>query len=113
MTNSTFDKPRFNSSGSRDEGEHARTEEALYRSEEQLRRITDNMLEMIVQTDIEGIIQYASPSCWSVLGYLPQLLLGQSYYTHLHASDLDRVKQEVPIWKKEVFTDGEAWVEGS
>jgi molybdopterin synthase catalytic subunit len=26
---------------------------------------------------------------------------------------IDRVKQEVPIWKKEVFTDGEAWVEGS
>ncbi len=25
---------------------------------------------------------------------------------------IDRVKQEVPIWKKEVFTDGEAWVEG-
>jgi molybdopterin synthase catalytic subunit len=26
---------------------------------------------------------------------------------------IDRVKQDVPIWKKEVFTDGEAWVEGS
>ena len=26
---------------------------------------------------------------------------------------IDRVKQEVPIWKKEVFTDGEEWVEGS
>jgi len=26
---------------------------------------------------------------------------------------IDRVKQEVPIWKKEVFADGEAWVEGS
>ncbi len=25
---------------------------------------------------------------------------------------IDRVKQEVPIWKKEVFTEGEAWVEG-
>ena len=25
---------------------------------------------------------------------------------------IDRVKQDVPIWKKEVFTDGEAWVEG-
>jgi molybdopterin synthase catalytic subunit len=25
---------------------------------------------------------------------------------------IDRVKQEVPIWKKEVFTDGEEWVEG-
>ncbi|MGI8423757.1 MAG: molybdenum cofactor biosynthesis protein MoaE [Chloroflexota bacterium] len=26
---------------------------------------------------------------------------------------IDRVKQEVPIWKKEVFTDGEEWVEGA
>ena len=26
---------------------------------------------------------------------------------------IDRVKEEVPIWKKEVFTDGEEWVEGS
>ena len=25
---------------------------------------------------------------------------------------IDRVKQEVPIWKKEVFADGEQWVEG-
>ena len=26
---------------------------------------------------------------------------------------IDRVKEEVPIWKKEVFTDGEEWVEGA
>lgn len=26
---------------------------------------------------------------------------------------IDRVKQVVPIWKKEIFADGEAWVEGS
>lgn len=26
---------------------------------------------------------------------------------------IDRVKAEVPIWKKEVFTDGEEWIEGS
>lgn len=25
---------------------------------------------------------------------------------------IDRVKQIVPIWKKEIFEDGEAWVEG-
>ena len=25
---------------------------------------------------------------------------------------IDRLKQTVPIWKKEIFTDGEAWVEG-
>ena len=26
---------------------------------------------------------------------------------------IDRVKQTVPIWKKEIFEDGEAWVEGT
>ncbi|HEX4947741.1 MAG TPA: molybdenum cofactor biosynthesis protein MoaE [Blastocatellia bacterium] len=26
---------------------------------------------------------------------------------------IDRIKQTVPIWKKEIFEDGEAWVEGS
>jgi molybdopterin synthase catalytic subunit len=26
---------------------------------------------------------------------------------------IDRVKQTVPIWKKEIFADGEAWVEGT
>ena len=26
---------------------------------------------------------------------------------------IDRVKQTVPIWKKEIFEDGEAWVEGN
>jgi molybdopterin synthase catalytic subunit len=26
---------------------------------------------------------------------------------------IDRVKQTVPIWKKEIFADGAAWVEGS
>jgi molybdopterin synthase catalytic subunit len=25
---------------------------------------------------------------------------------------IDRVKETVPIWKKEIFSDGEAWVEG-
>ena len=25
---------------------------------------------------------------------------------------IDRVKETVPIWKKEIFADGEAWVEG-
>jgi molybdopterin synthase catalytic subunit len=26
---------------------------------------------------------------------------------------IDRVKQIVPVWKKEIFEDGEAWVEGA
>ena len=25
---------------------------------------------------------------------------------------IDRLKETVPIWKKEVWTDGEAWIDG-
>ncbi len=66
-------------------------EEALRESEERLRRITDNMLDMILQVDTQGIIQYASPSTWSVLGHLPDRLIGKSVYTWLHPDDFDRV----------------------
>jgi molybdopterin synthase catalytic subunit len=26
---------------------------------------------------------------------------------------IERLKETVPIWKKEIFEDGEAWIEGS
>ncbi len=67
-------------------------EEALYRSEEQMRRITDNMLDIICQTDLDGIIEYASPSCYSVLGYEPESMIGQSIYSGIHPEDAASVK---------------------
>jgi PAS domain S-box-containing protein len=68
-----------------------RMENALYRSEQQLRRITDNMLDIICQTDVDGNIQFASPSCWDVLGYTPDSLRGQSIYARVHPDDLAMV----------------------
>ncbi len=73
--------------------ERKRTGEALFRSEEQLRRITDNMLDMIWQTDVGGSIEYASPSCLSVLGYEPETLIGHSIDTWLHPEDIESITQ--------------------
>lgn len=58
--------------------ERQRAEEALHRSELRLRRITDNMLDVIIQIDASGVIDYISPSCQSVLGYQPEELLGRA-----------------------------------
>lgn len=66
--------------------ERQRAEDALYQSELRLRRITDNMLDVIVQIDKSGKIEYISPSCQSVLGFPPEELLGCSF--------LERVKPE-------------------
>ncbi len=72
--------------------ERKRAEEALQASEEQLRLITENMLDMVVRTDFQGNILYASPSHKTVLGYEPASLLGMSIYNYMHPEDRDRVE---------------------
>lgn len=76
--------------------ERQRAEDALYQSELRLRRITDNMLDVIVQIDKSGKIEYISPSCQSVLGFPPEELLGCSF--------LERVKPEDKAGLADILT---------
>lgn len=71
--------------------ERKRMEEALQESEARLRRITNNMLDMICQTNAEGIIEYISPSHKSILGYEPEDMLGKSILDFVHPDDIKRV----------------------
>jgi PAS domain S-box-containing protein len=75
--------------------ERKRTEEALYQSEQQLRQITDTMLDTVCRTDAQGIIEYASPSCWDVLGYAPSALVGHSLFAQVHPDDVERVREAI------------------
>lgn len=69
--------------------------EALQTSEDQLRQITDNMLDIICQADAHGIIQYASPSCRHVIGYSPAELQGKTVFFGLHPDEADAVIAEI------------------
>lgn len=51
------------------------------------RIIADHMLDMVCWTDLNGIIQYASPSYKQVLGYDPEQLVGQSAFLCVHPDD--------------------------
>lgn len=68
-------------------------EKALRDSEKQFRMITDNMVDMVSQTDINGVIQYVSPSGKTLLGYEPEELMGKTIFDHVHPDDLDKVKK--------------------
>lgn len=72
-----------------------RVEEALRKSERQLREITDTMLDTVYRTNNDGIIEYASPSCWQVLGYRPEELIGKSIFSFVHPDDLDAMQKAV------------------
>ncbi|MBN1536094.1 MAG: PAS domain S-box protein [Anaerolineales bacterium] len=64
-----------------------RAQLALQESEERLRRITDNMLDMVIQTDVNFNNIFISPSVKGILGYKPEDLLGKSIYHLVHADD--------------------------
>lgn len=80
------------------EEQRKKAEAALRESEAKLRKITDNMLDMISQTDSEGIFVYVSPSYKSVLGYEPNFLLGKHIFELVHPEDVERMV--------EAFLDG-------
>jgi diguanylate cyclase (GGDEF)-like protein/PAS domain S-box-containing protein len=70
-----------------------KAEETLQKSEEHLRLVTDNMQDLVVRTDLEGLILYASPSNKTALGYAPEYLLGKSIYDFMHPEDIERVRE--------------------
>ena len=73
------------------EGEIKELQEEYKESEKKLRRITDNMLDMIIQTDLKGIIQYASPSNMLAFGYAQEEMIGQSSFCFMHPDDREIV----------------------
>jgi diguanylate cyclase (GGDEF)-like protein/PAS domain S-box-containing protein len=68
-------------------------QKALRKSEERLRRITDNMEDLILQVNLEGTIEFISPSVKQVLDYDIDDLLGRSVISYIHEEDLFRAMQ--------------------
>lgn len=69
-------------------------QEELEERELSLRRITDNMLDLISQVDLQGNFVYLSPSNEKVLGYREGELLGTNVMELVHPDDLERVAGE-------------------
>jgi PAS domain S-box-containing protein len=76
----------------RQQAEAAQSEEAA-----RLSRLAENITDMVVEMDADGIITYSSPSLWTHLGYPPQSMIGRSAYELMHADDISQVKAAVQI----------------
>ena len=75
----------------RDITERKRTEAALRQSEERFRSLIENALDIITILAPDGTIQYENPSVEKVLGYSPQDLIGENFFTYIHPDDLANV----------------------
>lgn len=68
--------------------EDIKGQEALRDSERNLRRITDNMLDLISELDTNGRLIYSSPSHLSVLGYTHEKMKNIKLRDFVHPDDL-------------------------
>jgi len=67
------------------------TEKALHDKSLLYKHITENMLDVVVQTDLQGVYQYISPSHKTVLGHHPEKLMGKSLFDLIHPQDVKNV----------------------
>jgi PAS domain S-box-containing protein len=66
----------------------------LRESEEQLKKITDNVTDAVVMCDKEGIVTYLSPRSHRVLGFSPEELLGKPFFAIVCEEDLPAAIQQ-------------------
>ena len=81
-------RPRALTAVLRDVTERKRTEEALQRSEEHFRSLTENLSDVILILDADGTIRYESPSVEKVLGHKPEQMTGTKVFDYAHPDDL-------------------------
>jgi len=64
----------------------------LEKREKHLSLITNNMMDLITQSDTNGVYQYLSPSSKKILGYDSKSLLGKNVLDFVHPDDLETFK---------------------
>ena len=72
------------------EAKYKQTVEALQKSEEYFRAITQNSSDIIIIVDKKGTITYVNPSIERLLGYKPEELIGKSGFDFIMLADIPR-----------------------
>jgi diguanylate cyclase (GGDEF)-like protein/PAS domain S-box-containing protein len=99
-----------------------RIEQELRDRERRHRLLADNIADVVVLIDRDGVFHYVSQSVEPVLGFKPDELIGHRWYDYVHAVDLDGVRQiaseltDFTTTKKAVFRTSRAdgaqlWIE--
>lgn len=71
------------------------TEQALIESEQRYKLIADNSKDLIIKHSRNGTINYISPSCFNLTGYLQEELLYENLFDKLFDSKSVKIKETI------------------
>lgn len=66
----------------------------LIEREQRYRSVVEHAFDFITMHDPDGTYLYASPSCYDVLGYAPEEMIGKTGYEFLHPEDVQMAIQD-------------------
>lgn len=76
----------------RDITKRKQTEELLANTEAKFRSLIQSSSDMICILELDGIMQYASPSHERILGYTPNYLMGKNAFDFIHPEDVSKAQ---------------------
>lgn len=78
------------------------------KSIERFEQIAEQAHEMIWEVNAEGIYTYVSNACWTILGYLPEEIIGKMHYSDLRSKDdlesRKKITDEI-VLKRDAYRD--------
>lgn len=77
----------------RDVTERVERERALRDRERELKRLTGNMIDVISETDLSGVIRFATPSYEAATGWSPSEFLGHNALEYIHPEDVELCRE--------------------
>ncbi|WP_318778313.1 PAS domain S-box protein [Meiothermus sp.] len=87
--------------GVRDVTTRYQAEQAVRQSEQRLRELTNSMRDVVLLLDLDGRIEYVTPSVKAALGYDPEELLGRSAFDFFDTEDQPWVLEAVRAAREE------------
>jgi len=88
----------------RDLTESRKTEQALRQQIEERRRIFETSQDLILIIDSTGVMVQVSPSTETILGYLPEEMMGRNAIEFLHPDDVENARKEMRAARSELHT---------
>ncbi len=73
---------------SRDITRRKETEQKLRYSEEKYRSLINDLIDIILEVDLKGVVTYVSPQCFDLIGYHPHELIGTNALKFIYRDDV-------------------------